>query len=138
MPRIILCPDCAEQKEHWAKGLCKKCYGRQQRAAYYQRHRQRLDAYKLKWQKQRRQEIRQWLADFKANQTCKLCGYNDPICLVFHHRNPEDKEFSLACAVAAKWSKKHIFAEIEKCDVLCSNCHIKLHHRERNLTMETL
>lgn len=49
MPRIIICPDCDEKKEHKAKGRCHNCYSRY----YYQKHREtRLEYarhYRLKY-----------------------------------------------------------------------------------------
>jgi len=26
MPRIVICDDCGQQAEHYAHGICKKCY----------------------------------------------------------------------------------------------------------------
>lgn len=68
----------------------------------------------------------------EARQTgCLDCGENDPIVLVFHHRNPEEKSFSIGRATGTM-SVSRLMQELEKCDVLCANCHLR-RHRTNNL-----
>jgi hypothetical protein len=60
---------------------------------------------------------------------CKNCGESDLSCLVFHHKNPKEKSFTLS----QNWScckEELIQKEVEKCEILCSNCHSKLHKEE--------
>lgn len=59
--------------------------------------------------------------------SCSQCGENHPAVLDFHHTDPTEKEIS----VSQSKSKKQILSEIQKCIVLCSNCHRKLHWKER-------
>jgi hypothetical protein len=68
----------------------------------------------------------------EARLRCSRCGESDPACLDLHHRDPRTKDRTLARAVQLKWSPAKLRAEIEKCDVLCANCHRKLHARERS------
>lgn len=57
---------------------------------------------------------------------CGKCGYNKCIwALEFHHRNTNEKEFSISEYSTLSWNK--IKNEVEKCDLLCSNCHKELH-----------
>lgn len=94
--------------------------------AWYERNRQQHIDEVL----ERKREINVWLKEYKARLSCQNCGENHPACLDFHHRDPSTKDNTLAQAVARGWSKKRILDEIEKCDVLCSNCHRKLHWQE--------
>ena len=55
------------------------------------------------------------------------CGEDHIACLDFHHQNPEEKEHNIAWMLAFGFSKEAILAEIDKCIVLCSNCHRKEH-----------
>jgi predicted HNH restriction endonuclease len=71
-------------------------------------------------QQRARNKIRDFVNSYKTK--CAQCGMDHPGCLVFHHRNPADKKFSIQNAVA----------EIAKCDILCANCHSILHWDERN------
>lgn len=58
---------------------------------------------------------------------CKYCPENYPACLSFHHRNPKEKDIAIADAVSHGWSIEKIKTEIKKCDVVCENCHRKIH-----------
>jgi hypothetical protein len=72
-----------------------------------------------------------WLAEIKSELRCGDCGIDHPGCLVFHHVERSTKEVTLADAVRRGWSRERIRSEMAKCAVLCSNCHAKLHARER-------
>ena len=62
---------------------------------------------------------------------CMLCGYNKNItALEFHHRDPTQKEAKLSGRELANNKWANILSELEKCDLLCSNCHSEVHHPE--------
>lgn len=66
---------------------------------------------------------------------CIKCGYNKCVdALDFHHRSPIDKDFSISGSVR-KW--EIIKAELDKCDLLCSNCHREEHSRLKNIRINT-
>lgn len=77
-----------------------------------------------------RKRKKDWVDQFKQGKTCKLCGESHPACLDFHHRDPNEKEFTIALAVA-RASLTRIQTEIAKCDIICSNCHRRLHWQKR-------
>lgn len=58
---------------------------------------------------------------------CQQCGWNDhPAGLQFHHREPDQKKFSINANVITspkKYPWEIILEEIMKCDLLCANCH---------------
>lgn len=57
---------------------------------------------------------------------CRRCGYNKCLAaLEFHHRNPSEKEFSWDRLRGRSWGS--IVEELDKCDLLCSNCHKEEH-----------
>lgn len=72
-----------------------------------------------------------WAA-FKATLECTVCKENHPATLDFHHVDPNEKEYSIDRLVR-NCSWKTIKMELEKCVVLCANCHRKHHHDERML-----
>jgi transcription elongation factor Elf1 len=80
---------------------------------------------------ERKLKIRRWLQELKSTLQCKGCGENRIACLDFHHRNPTEKDMSIVKAVENAWSIQRILKEIEKCEVLCSNCHRYLHWLEK-------
>lgn len=57
---------------------------------------------------------------------CIRCGELELAALDFHHRNPSERLFTLGSNIASR-TVEAIKAEIAKCDVLCANCHRKLH-----------
>jgi hypothetical protein len=75
-----------------------------------------------------------YLQEIKSTMGCKICGEKRAPCLVFHHRDPKEKEMGIGDSVF-KVSKKRILAEIAKCDVLCANCHLLFHWEESNGTI---
>ena len=67
--------------------------------------------------------LREKSSKMKLERGCNECGYDDhPASLDWHHTNPEDKESEVSTLIqCAGWDR--IKAEIEKCEVLCANCH---------------
>lgn len=70
---------------------------------------------------------------------CEHCGYNECLAsLEFHHTNPDNKDFNISRYVTKRslnWVyseeiPEDIKTEIDKCILLCSNCHHKLHFEE--------
>lgn len=60
---------------------------------------------------------------------CSLCGYNKCFAaLDFHHIDPATKEYHISKMFGLAPNKKRI-AELDKCLVLCSNCHRELHYK---------
>ena len=58
--------------------------------------------------------------DYKGG-CCSKCGYSKSIiALDFHHRNPQEKSFNVSDSIRSWAATKQ---EIDKCDLLCSNCH---------------
>ena len=57
---------------------------------------------------------------------CAKCSENDPRCLDFHHLVASEKVANISLLTQRK-SMKKIMKEIEKCEVLCANCHRKEH-----------
>jgi len=80
--------------------------------------------------KRNRTKVKKWLEEFKNTLSCIKCGENHPACLDFHHRDPSNKEYTISYMLAGTFSLEKLKKEIEKCDVLCSNCHRKLHYDE--------
>jgi hypothetical protein len=72
-------------------------------------------------------EWSKWFVTLKATLACRQCGKSHPAIVDFHHRCPEEKLFEVGRGVNHCKPKHLILAEIEKCDVLCANCHRILH-----------
>ncbi|UVK60979.1 HNH endonuclease [Streptomyces phage JimJam] len=81
------------------------------------------------YNKNRADEKRKVVAEYKVKQGCVDCGYNaHAAALEFDHLPNSGKIKSVASLMYASWDV--IWAEIAKCEVVCSNCHsIRTHQR---------
>lgn len=60
---------------------------------------------------------------------CEKCGYDKNIsALDFHHKIPEDKDFQLDSRHISNTTYEKLLKELEKCELLCSNCHRETHN----------
>lgn len=80
----------------------------------------------------RRQRVRQIKTDLinAAGSKCSCCGLPFNECTAvfdFHHKQPDDKKFSLNNASIDRYSLDIIKAEASKCTLLCANCHRMVH-----------
>lgn len=58
---------------------------------------------------------------------CQNCGYKKSYyCLSFHHINPKEKDFNISSATMS-WDS--IKKEIDKCVLVCMNCHGEIHEQ---------
>ncbi len=97
---------------------------------YYQAHREERLVYSRAYdqthredKKKRRDERKQRLNELKLYRGCCSCGYNAHfLALAFHHTE-SGKEINISAAANQGWSWARIEAELEKCDVICHNCH---------------
>ena len=93
---------------------------------YYRNH--RLAA--LARQKRRKRDARLYLQARKRAAKCARCGESDVRCLDFHHRPGHVKVAGLARLATDGAAIKTLERELEKCVVLCKNCHAKEHFKD--------
>lgn len=74
----------------------------------------------------RRNELRRWFFDVKRDELrCTRCGEQRPAALDFHHQ--DEKTGGVSKMVNDGYSKARIREEIDRCLVLCANCHREEH-----------
>lgn len=66
----------------------------------------------------------------KKNIGCEKCGDKRHYVLVFHHVNPKEKSFEISNKVK-QYNLRILLEEINKCKILCHNCHNEFHYLER-------
>jgi Zn finger protein HypA/HybF involved in hydrogenase expression len=70
------------------------------------------------------------IIDYKNNSCgCVKCSEKRHYLLDFHHIDPATKLFQIAQGESKGWEK--VLEEINKCILLCSNCHREFHHLEK-------
>ena len=84
-------------------------------------------------QLEKRRKSQDWVRQFKTK--CEQCGETHPATLDFHHL--QDKDHGIANLTnrnnLTTKIKDLIKIEIQKCIVLCSNCHRKIHWEEKRV-----
>ena len=86
------------------------------------------DMYQTTYQKERWTIRKLQAIEYKGGK-CIKCGYNK--ChgaLDFHHRDPKTKKYVWRKLRLHTWST--IIEELDKCDLLCANCHREIHTKE--------
>ena len=74
----------------------------------------------------RRQIVKQKAIEYKGGK-CTICNYNTYNgALEFHHLDPNEKDFNIAEITTTIFNEK-IKTELDKCILLCSNCHREVH-----------
>lgn len=83
----------------------------------------------------RRKRLRSMAIEYKGGK-CIFCGYNRcPEALDFHHLR--DKKFGISAGGYTRaWDV--VRAELDKCILICANCHRELHAGYLQPPMETL
>jgi len=126
------CPTCDTTKpltefykdaSHWTgySAQCRAC-----KQIYFQTH----DYSEKRHARNRvlRQQNQILTDEYKRSRACCKCGEDDPICLDFHHTNKNDKSYTIGGRLGQKWNT--LLLEIEKCIVICANCHRKEHRKQ--------
>lgn len=64
---------------------------------------------------------------------CQCCGYDKECSLTFHHLDPSKKDFTIGSIRANPTSWNRIIKELDKCVLVCHNCHGEIHHENKQL-----
>lgn len=100
---------------------CRECFKTYWNKRYYENHEHYRNSHNGSREKLREQNARK-VYEYLTNHSCLVCGEADPVVLEFDHRNRNDKIESVSVMIRnSSW--KRIKSEIQKCDVLCANCH---------------
>jgi len=101
------------------QGFCKEC-SKEIRNNYYHKNKKKEKIAA----KQRIIDNRKKLIKFFEGKKCVDCGEDNLICLEFDHIKGK-KRADVARLLGGGWSFKSILKEIEKCEIVCANCHMK-------------
>jgi hypothetical protein len=99
--------------------LCMKTY----RKTYYEANKTEV----IKKNTSRNKATKAKFMEYKSTLSCEECGFSHPAALDFHHREGVEKIDHVGRMVGSTRSKTVIETEINKCIILCANCH-RIHH----------
>lgn len=111
--------------------LCTKCQSTKPTNEFYERKgklitttswcKACLNSFTLERQRERKKQAIQ----YKGGK-CEICGYSKCFAaLDFHHLDPSAKEFSLSAGKFTSFAR--FKTELDKCQLLCANCHREVH-----------
>ncbi len=78
-----------------------------------------------KYVSKRKFRIRNWFVNYRKSLICFKCGEDNPVTIDFHHK--DEKKMNITKMVSEGYSIAKIIQEMSKCEVLCANCHRKVH-----------
>lgn len=100
---------------------CRECYKSNWEKRYYENHEHYRNSHNASRNNIRRENA-QRVFEYLSKNPCISCGESDPIVLEFDHRDRTTKLENISNLILnGSWQR--IEKEIEKCDVLCANCH---------------
>lgn len=108
------------------RAICKPCDATRMREYYrarpdlYNKHKGYVAKNDAKWRAATNTYI---LEVLKGSNGCIDCGENNIVTLEFDHRDPDTKSFTIGEVRSAKVRWDSFVAEIDKCDIVCANCH---------------
>lgn len=119
-------------KEDGLQSYCRLCLQKAQLEST-KKHREKYN----KANRDRKDKTRKLINSIREEQGCKKCGEKRYWILDFHHVDPLIKDGTISELIPTS-SLEKILKEIEKCVVLCKNCHSDFHFQERlnKITLE--
>ena len=115
-----------DRKEKQFHHMCRNCQ-KEYRKEHYEKNKQKY----VQKANLYSQNFKVWFTEIKKELSCEKCGESRHWVLDFHHTNPAEKDMEISNLVRRS-SKKRLMNEVDKCIVLCANCHRDLHFKEKN------
>ncbi len=145
----LITDTCKEGRQHphrvgRPKGKCLECrkkasdsYNKLERVREGRAQDREAESYKLKNNvrvKLKTARTKLQAIEYKGGK-CEHCGYDKcAAAMDFHHLDPDQKDFSLSQYRTRSF--EDIKPELDKCILLCSNCHRELHAEESKQILE--
>ena len=71
-----------------------------------------------------------------AGGCCSICGYHKNLAgMAFHHTDLAEKDFKLDMRSLSNRTMESVLAELDKCILVCHNCHAELHNPHLDLDL---
>ena len=105
---------------------CKDCYVVKRRAIWRKHYHKYGSKYRqraIERNQKLKLNLRRQMLEYLADKSCVRCGIKDYRVLEFDHLDPSKKSFGIAQGIHGILSWPKLLAEIEKCQILCANCH---------------
>lgn len=111
--------------------MCRECWKSYYKDKYYKlgKEKERL----LRNNQTKRKAMTEFIKEYKEAKPCADCGIKYPSYVMdFDHLDGFEKEFNIGSA-SQRYTLEKVKIEIEKCEVVCANCHrIRTYNRRTN------
>ncbi len=105
---------------------CKQCYVEKRKKIWKDHYHKYGSNYRenaVARNKRLKDKLRQRMLEYLSDKSCFVCGNSDRRVLEFDHLDPTLKSFGISNAITSIMKWERILVEIEKCQILCANCH---------------
>ncbi len=125
-----LCPKCGINKpidEFYNNySYCKECSSKLN-LEYHRKNKKDTNKRHTAWKRGRTEENKELLKEYLGDFTGSKCGIKDECIEIydFHHIDPSKKKFAIGNGYRKTW--EDLKNEVDKCILLCANCHRKEH-----------
>ena len=98
---------------------------RNKQKEYQQKHHQRTKKKKRKQQNQLKDKRQHFVLEEMQRRggKCAKCGFSDIRALDWHHLDPNEKVNSISEMIRDRVSMDKLQVELDKCELICANCH---------------
>ena len=110
---------------------CRECNKERSRQYYKKNKKKHLKEVYVRKRRNIRIVMRK-LMELLNRSHCADCSIKDARVLEFHHRDSEEKEHNISDMLNQGFGWNSVSAELEKCEILCANCHRIRHLVDNN------
>ncbi len=93
------------------------------------RSKEETNKYIRHWHNEKRDEVYR----YKESVPCADCGNFFPHYVMDFDHVRGEKEFNISSLISSRGTRKRIWDEIAKCDVVCANCHRIRTYKEKSV-----
>ncbi len=104
------------------QNVCRECNSKRNKL-HYERNKEKVLARTLASKKIGKAILRDYICTYLETHVCVCCGESDIRCLEFDHL--KDKSCNISDILTNVGTLDKLKIEIDKCQVLCANCHRK-------------
>ena len=125
----------------YKKFCSRQCGGKHWQLNNRERHNNQVREYRRKrsekdgfWRDagEKARALKQWMIELKSHP-CHDCQQSfDTCCMDFDHRDGTEKKYNIGSMFAHHYSRELIQQELDKCDLVCANCH-RIRTRDRRI-----
>lgn len=109
-----------QSSEDGKQNICRDC-NKKKSKDYYSKNKEKHKKVIYKRRRKHVIALQQYTYDFLKMHGCAICGENDPCCLDFDHL--KNKNMLISKLISSGYSFSNLKKEIDKCQILCANCH---------------